>query len=150
MSKAVSYCLLIVVGFFLLSATVFKPDVLSDSNKFLADFVNQNILAILGVVLTITLASAAQIHLALNEVENKAKKVIFTKTRSGVHSSSYWLIGLFFLSILVALVKPYFMASIPWQSFFNGAALFILFWMVLIMASLMRLVFAIKPNFDGS
>ena len=148
MNRGASYCSLMVVGFFLLAATVFRPHLISDENRFLADFVNQNVLAILGVILAITLASAAQIHLALNETESRMKRPFLHKTRIGVHSSSYCLIWLFLASILLVLVKPYFIAWVEWQSFFNGAVLFSLFWMVLIMASLMRLVFAIKPHFD--
>jgi hypothetical protein len=147
MTKTVSYCALLVVALFLAMATVLRPEIMSDENKFLCDFVGQNLLAILGVILTITLASAAQIHLALNEAETAAGKVFLGKTRSGVHSSSYWLIWLFLVAVAVVVVKPYFSSSQSLQSFFNSASLFILFWMVLIMSSLMRLVFAIKPLF---
>jgi hypothetical protein len=36
---------------------------LSDDNTFLKNFVNQELLAVLGVIVTITLASAASLHL---------------------------------------------------------------------------------------
>ena len=149
MNKTVAYCALLLVGFLLIAVTVLRPEIMSDNNRFLKEFVNSNILAILGVLLTITLASAAQIHLALNEVESKIGHSFLHKTRTGVHGAAYWLIWLFILSVLVVFLKPYFYSSLYWQSFFNGAAVFILFWMVLIMSSLMKLVFAIKPHFDN-
>lgn len=147
MNKTVSYCSVICAGGLLLAIALLRPDLLSDKNTFLKDFVNQNILSILGVILTITLASAAQIHLALNEAESKVGRPFLNKTRAGVHSSSYFLIWLFLISVVVAIIKPYFAVNETGQSIFNATAIFILFWMVLIMASLMRLVFAIKPHY---
>lgn len=147
MSKSVGYCLLTTVGIFLLALTFLRPALLSDGNTFLAGFVNQNILGILGVILTITLASAAQIHLALNDVETRRGRLFLHKTRAGVRVAAYWLIWQFLAAVVVVLIKPYFL-SLEGQSFFNCAALFILFWMVLIMASLMQLVFALKPHFE--
>ncbi len=149
MNKTVAYCSMLVVGLFLTVVTVCKPHVLSDDSGFLRDFVNANLVLVAGVILTITLASAAQIHLALNEIESRIGRPFLHKTRAGVHGSAYWLIGLFLTSTVVALVKPYFQSSIVGQSVFNSAALFVLFWMVLIMTSLTRLIFTIKPHFDS-
>lgn len=150
MSRAVSYCALLVAGLFLTTVTVCRPNLLSDESHFLQDFVGANFILVAGVVLTITSASAGQIHLSLNEIESRVGRAFLHNTRAGVHSSSYWLIGLFFASVMVVVIKPYFLFSISGQSFFNSLALFILFWMVLIMASLTRLVFAIRPHFgDG-
>jgi len=147
MSKTVGYCLLATMGAFLLALTLLRPSLLSDENCFLKDFVNQNILGVLGVILTITLASTAQIHLALNEVESKRGRPFLHKTRAGVRSAAYWLIWQFLMAVVVVLLKPYF-HSPEGQSFFNCTALFILFWMILIMASLTHFVFALKPNFE--
>jgi hypothetical protein len=147
MTKAVSICALIVVGGLLAAIVVLAPSLLSDGSGFLKDFVGANLLLVSGVVLTITLASAGQLHLTLNDVEARFGRQFLHKTRAGVHSSAYWLIGLFLGAVVAVVLKPYFLSSVAGQAFFNGASLFILFWMVLIMASLTRLVFAIKPHF---
>jgi hypothetical protein len=148
MSRTVSYCVLVVMAGLLAAIVILHPVSLSNRSEFLQDLVGTNLLLVAGVVLTITLASAGQIHLALNDIETKFGRAFLHKTRMGVHSSAYWLIGLFLASVLVVVLKPYFLFSVGAQAFFNGAALFILLWMVLIMASLTRLVFAIKPHFD--
>jgi hypothetical protein len=148
MSKAIAYCSLLTVGFFLAAVTVCKPELLSDDNRFLKALVDKDFLVISGVILTITLASAGQLHLTLNEAEARVGRPFLQKTRAGVHSSAYWLIGLFLIAVVLLILKPYFDSSGPWQAFFNSAAVFILFWMILIMTSLTALVFAIKPHFD--
>lgn len=149
MNRSVAYCSLLVVGAILLTLVLLRPNVLSDNSAFLKDFVGTNLLLVLGVILTITLASAGQIHLSLNEIESRVGRQFLHKTRSGVHSSAYWLIALFLGAVVVAVIKPYFLSSVAGQAFFNGISLLILFWMVLIMLSLTRLVFAIKPHFES-
>ena len=148
MSKTVSYCALLVVGAFLATVGVCKPGLLSDENKFLKALVDKDFLVIAGVILTITLASAAQVHLALNDIESRVGRAFLHRTRASVHSDAYWLIGLFLVATILLIMKPYFEGSEAAQAAFNAAALFILFFMILIMASLTKLVFAIKPHFD--
>lgn len=145
MNRAIAYCSLLVVGAFLATVAVCKPDLLSDANAFLKELVGVNLLLVSGVILTITLASAGQIHLSLNEIEVRHGEMFLHKTRAGVHSSAYWLIALFLAAAVTVAVKHYFDTPSA-EAFFNGVALFILFWMVLIMASLTRLIFAIKPH----
>lgn len=145
MNRTIAYCTLIVVAGTIISVANATPEFLSDSNGFLKGFVSHEALAVAGVMLTITLASAGQIHLTLNEIESREGRVFLSKTRSGVHSSAYWLISLFLLMFLIILVKPNFEEKIA-QAHFNGAVVFIFFWMSLIMISLTRLIFAIKPD----
>lgn len=51
-----------------------QPAWLSDRNDFLRDLSSRDILPVLGVILVITLASAAQLHLEFNKIEERAKK----------------------------------------------------------------------------
>lgn len=148
MSKTVSYCALLVVASFLATVVVCKPELLSDGNSFLKALVDKDFLVISGVILTITLASSASVHLALNDIESRVGHAFLHRTRANVHSSSYWLIAMFLVATVLLILKPYFEHSVQAQSAFNSAALLILFWMILIMTSLTRLVFAIKPHFD--
>lgn len=146
MSRAVYICALICSAAVLTVLTTSRPEVLSDENKFLAGFVNQEFLAIAGVMLTITLASAGQIHLKLNEIEEKHKRVFLIKTRANVRNGAYCLIGLFLFAVVLVVSKPT-LAQAQWvQSAFNGAALFVILWMTLVLTALTRLIFAIKPD----
>jgi hypothetical protein len=149
MNKTVSYCALIVVAGLLAGITILQPNLLSDSNAFLKEFSGANLLLVTGVILTITLASGGQIHLSLNEIESKIGRTFLSKTRNGVHGSSYWMMSLFLVAAVIAIMKPY-SDALRWQAFFNSAALLILLWMVLIMVSLTRLIFTIKPQFDDT
>jgi hypothetical protein len=146
MNRTIAYCSLLVVGAFLATVSACRPVLMSDDNEFLKELVGANLLLVSGVILTITLASAGQIHLSLNEIESRHGEAFLHKTRAGVHSSAYCLIALFLAAVVTVTCKHYFDVP-PWEAFFNSAALFILFWMVLIMTSLTRLIFAIKPHY---
>jgi Trk-type K+ transport system membrane component len=149
MTKSVAYCTLIVAGGLVIAVSLCSPGILSDSNRFLREFLNHEFLGLLGVILAITLASAAQIHLAMNRVEERYRQSGgLGKTRAGVKSASQALIFLFVLGVLVVVIKP-IIATEPWQqSLFNGAALFVVLWNVLLLISITRTVFAIKPIID--
>jgi hypothetical protein len=62
---------------------VAQPSLLADSNGFLLNFVNQELLAILGIIMTITLASAASLHLEFNKIEEKYQKVANNQDAAG-------------------------------------------------------------------
>jgi hypothetical protein len=95
MTKTVSYCILIVLSGVIAAISSSSPSVLSDKNEFLSRFVGSDLLNTLGVILAITLASAAQLHLAFNAIEERAEKTVFKKSRDGLRQAASWLIGLF-------------------------------------------------------
>lgn len=148
MKQVTYYCCLFCVATILVVLTITRPEILSDENKFLLGFVNHEFLAISGVILTITLASAAQVHLKLNEIEEKYQDIFLTKTRSHVRRGAYWLISLFLVSILLVVAKPILADEVWSQSLFNSAAIFILFFMTLVLGAITQLIFAIKPNIN--
>ena len=69
MSKTTAYILLIAFCAGSVTISVVRPDFLGDDNIFLKNFVNHEFLNILGLILAITLASVANIHLAFNRIE---------------------------------------------------------------------------------
>lgn len=147
MTPNIAYCSLIVMSGIVITLSVSCPTVLGDSNAFLKNFVNHEFLNILGVVLAITVASAAQLHLTFNQIEERFKKRGFSKARSGVQQAAYWLIGLFLVSVVLVVAKPLLACDYEWaQSLFNGAALLILLWYVLVLIALTQGVFAIKSH----
>lgn len=147
MSNGVGYTALIVFSFLMLVVTIVKPDILSDHNAFLLGFVNHELLAVLGVILAITLASTAQLHLTFNQIEESYRnKGGLSRSRRRVHSAAYCLISLFLVAVLIVVVKP-LLGITDWsQALFNGAALLILIWNILILISITQTTFWIEPH----
>lgn len=150
MNRTIAYCLLIVVAALLVATSLVRPSLISDQNAFLLGFVNHEFLNILGVILAITLASTANIHLAFNRIEERHKTVnALSKSRANLRKATYWLIGLFVSGIVLVVAKPIVCQSETSQALFNGAALFLLLWHVLVLVSLTQLVFRIEPDVSG-
>ena len=76
-----------------------------DTNPFLKGFVNHKLLSLLGVIVTITLASAANLHIELNKVAEAAGKSGFVNTRVSIKRSARWLIASLIVAVLVVLIK---------------------------------------------
>ena len=148
MNKTASICVLTVFAGVVLVAAIAAPNVLSDDNGFLRSFVGAEFLSILGVILAITLASSGQLHLAFNQIEERLKQEGLAKTRAAVRTDTYALIVLFLLAIAVVVVKSLLAFTLWAQTLFNGAALLILVWNVLLLISLTRTIFAIPPMID--
>jgi len=149
MTKGMAYGTLLAFALLSIVLMAARPDWVSDQNIFLREFVNHELINVLGITLAVTLASAAQIHLAFNGIEEKYKKRdALKRSRSELRQDTYWLISLFVAGVAVVTIKPIAAAgSATDQAFFNMLALFFLLWHVLIMVSLTQLVFAIEPEF---
>lgn len=88
------------------AASFCAPYYLSDEgNSFFRNFVNHELLSVLGVVVTITLASAANLHLELNKLQDITNEP-FREARKAVRLCSYALITAFFLAVVLVIVKP--------------------------------------------
>src|SRR5690348_3187621 len=146
MTKSIAYCTLIVTMAMVFVLAAYAPAVLSDNNSFLKGFVTSEILNVLGVILAITLASAGQLHLSFNAIEERYQRVGLSRSRAGVHRAAYFLIGLFIAAVIVVVVKP-LLAKDEWsQTILNGFALEILLWNVLILISLTQTTFGMKAE----
>ena len=107
MTRNIGYCALIVFSGVIIVLSAYAPLVLSDNNAFLKDFVNHEFIAVLGIILAITLASIAQLHLAMNQIEERYQQDGGLRdTRSGVHLAAHVLIVLFFVGVLLVVIKP--------------------------------------------
>jgi hypothetical protein len=132
---------------FVVGATVLvaaRPSWVSDQNTFLADFVGAQFLSLLGVILAITLASVANIHLEINKIEEHYQTEGMDRTRRNLRKNANWLIGLFVAGVAITIIKP-LLGGPTGEGVANMAALFILLWHVLILVSLTELVFKIPP-----
>lgn len=147
MTTTISYCILICSTAIVVVFSAFAPSLLSDQNEFLEGFVNHEFLNILGVIVTITLASSANLHLTLNQIEERHQtKNAFLETRGGVRSAAYALIVLFVVALLLVVAKP-LLATAEWsETIFNGSALLVIVWNVLILIALMEAVFGLRPD----
>lgn len=121
------------------------PNWLSDQNPFLKNFVNHELLAVLGVVVTITLASAASLHLELNRIEDETQEP-FEEARSATKAYAYLLIVLFALALALVVIKPLLASNAHLEAAFNGVAVLIIIVNIMALADLTSAVFAIPPN----
>ncbi len=110
------------------------------------EFVNHELLTILGVILTITLASISSIHLNLNRLEERSNVRAFQSVRRELIQAAYWLIGLFILAVLLVLVKPVATDSEIGTATFNAGALAVLAFYILILIDVTMSVFEITPD----
>ncbi|WP_415279882.1 hypothetical protein [Brucella sp. BZ] len=147
MGKVSSYLILLMAGIALSTISLVSPQYISDNNQFLKNFVNHEFLNILGVILAITLASVANIHLAFNRIEERFnKKNGLVKSRQNLKKAACWLIALFIIGGIIVIAKPVAISGDVSEALFNSASLVVLLWHVLILISLTELVFRIEPE----
>jgi hypothetical protein len=146
MNRTIAICLLIVSLGAIICTAVAVPHLIDDTNGFLRAFVGHEFLSILGVFVAITLASASQIHLKFNEIEEKAKKRILIKSRQEVASSAYWLIAIFLMSLVLVLSKPWFCNYPMGIAIINGLAIWFVLINILILFDITAGIFSIPPD----
>lgn len=138
---------LLILTTILASASFFAPYYLSDSgNSFFKNFVNQNLLSVLGVIVSITLASAANLHLAINKLQD-ATDDEFTEARTAVRLCCYSLLTIFAVATVLVMVKP----TVPVGddtliALINSAVVLILVFSIGVLADLTGAVFDIPPE----
>lgn len=106
---------------------------------------NHELLAVLGVIVTITLASAANLHLEFNRLE-EAFGEGFDAARAATKAYAYLLIGLFILALALVVLKPVLANTIHAQAVFNGAGILIIALNILALMDLTSAVFSIPPD----
>lgn len=147
MTRQFAYTIILIFAAVSIVISTVKPNWVSDQNVFLSNFVTHEFLNLLGVILAITLASTAQIHLAFNRIEERYKVSDgLPKSRADLRKATYWLIGLFVAAVVLVVLKPVACGGETAQAFFNMGALLILVWQILILISLTQLVYAIPPH----
>lgn len=127
--------------------SAFKPEFLSDNNTFLSHFVNHEYLALLGIFVTITLASVANIHFEFNRIEDVLRRRALKKTREKVNCSALSLIVVFGIALVVVVAKPLLGACDLTQALVNSIALSTIMFNILVMADITMLIQKIPPMF---
>lgn len=146
MNKAVAVCGLIVSLATVVWVAAWAPRWIDDHNEFMAGFINHEILSILGVILAITLASASQIHLKFNEIEERAGKRLFRVSRHEVESSCYHLIISFVAAVALVFIKPLCKEHHFAVALINGLCLWLLLYNIAILFDITSGIFAIDAN----
>lgn len=121
------------------------PYWLSDGNAFLKGFVSQDFLAVLGVIVTITLASAASLHLELNRLED-AYGEAFAEARAATRNYAYMLVVLFFAALALLILKPVYADDVFKEAAFNSGAVVIMVLNLMALADLTTAVFQIPSR----
>lgn len=148
MNNPIGAILLIGMALLVVILASCSPGLISDQNSFLKGFVGQDLLNILGVIVAITAASSSSVHLELRRLEAEYKfKDGFENTRREVKRGAFALIWLFGAAALLVIAKPILAQSPTTETLCNGAAVFILFWNILVLYSLLRLAFKVGPIF---
>jgi hypothetical protein len=144
--KYVYFIILIVIAGVFVSLSVCDPAILS-KNAFLAGFINHEILGIMAVIMTISIASIATIHIWFNELESKHDKKIFGAARKEINQAAFCFIGLFIAQLLCLFVRslPIFETSDRAISLFNGMSVLLLLMSVITLWDIMGVVRALTP-----
>lgn len=146
MNSTIAIVCLIAWGAFVIALSAFAPWPLSDANDFLEGFVTHEFLSFMGVVVTITLASAGNLYVEMNKLEDAHDRVIFVQSKRDVRHSAYCLVGALVAALAVVLVKPWVGFGLHGQSLMNGTALGVLGFSIMIMIDLVQAAFNLDPR----
>ncbi|MFC3785083.1 hypothetical protein GGR90_003574 [Sphingopyxis italica] len=130
MAYVIRWCGLIGLATLVIALTVVHPHVLA-ANEFLHAFVSHEMLALLIVILTITLASIGNIHLTLSRIVRRFKshadgELAAAPARQELDSNAWSLFWAFVACVVVLLIKGGFPTDVYIVSLMNGFALIIL------------------------
>lgn len=130
------------------SVSACAPSVLA-SNAFFDGFINHEYLNILAVIMTITIAGSAQIHLELNKIEEQRGAELFREVRLDVGQSCLSLIVGFIAGVIIVALKA-IMEDPRLESFMVGLALVVLLGYVLVLYDIVGSIFEIRPLLAGN
>jgi hypothetical protein len=144
--KIVSLIAMIVLAGVFVAMSVCMPKILAD-NEFLKGFINQEVLSIMAVIMTISIASIATIHIWFNELEDKHQKKVFGSARREINQAAFYFIGLFVAQLVCLITRslPLFHGSDVALSLFNGGSVLLLLCSVLTLIDIMGVVRALTP-----
>ena len=146
MNRTIAICLMMCWIALALIVAVVRPELISDKNVFLKSFVNQEFLSFMGVVVTITLASAGNLFIELNKLEDRAETSLFTKTKQSVKNSAFSLIWSLVFALILVTVKPLVGSGDGVLAIVNAAALTTILFSVLILVDLTIAAFNLDPR----
>jgi hypothetical protein len=124
---------------------VCRPNWLSD-NTFIQAFVGPDLLSLLVVIVTITFASVANIHLSLNRFTAHASPKIrqgVSEIRAEINSNAWLIFAAFVASVMSLIVKGELTGYPTGLAAADGVCLLALLLNVLVMHDLYHAIFAL-------
>lgn len=141
--KTIAWIILIGLASILIATSICHPYYLSDAgNSFFREFVTHEMLAVLGVIVTITLASSASIHLELNKLEERDAGS-FPEARKAVKMSSLALVYAFAVAFVLVMAKPWVGDNQHATAVMNSLSILIFLFSLAIMTDLTMAIFRI-------
>lgn len=139
------------VVFFLLSACLFSasffyPKFLSDDgNSFLKDFLDNDILSVLGFITALANASVLSIFLHLNYLDDEVN-FKGTRVRNGLKLSAVSLIVVFLIAFVVVIIKPMFAGLEVLNAILNSIGILCVFFSLSVLRDIMLTVVKIPTK----
>ena len=140
--------ILIVSGIVIAAIVACKPYWLS-GNNFLEQFVDYQVLALMSVILTVTLASVANINSSINRMVadhfkgNEALKKSANKVKREIKENTLYIFGGFILTIIVLLIKGLNMGNDVIVASVNGTVVWVLILFIACMYDIYSVAFEI-------
>lgn len=153
MAFIIKWCALIGMATVVAVLTIVHPTILA-KNQFLDSFVSHEILALLIIILTITLASVGNIHLTISRLtarfNNKSEgELAATSARAELNSSAWSLLWSFVVCVSILLIKGSFTKIDHIVSIANGFALIILAFNMMVLHDIYTTIFdLVKQDTD--
>lgn len=148
MNRTVAICALLVWVALWVALTAAAPWTLSDHNTFMKGFVNEQFLSFMGVIVTITLASAANLFVEVNKLEDRVDRPIFGSTKRHLKDSAFALIWSLVAAVVLVVAKPLVICGERTQAAVNGGALTVIIVSIMILTDLTQAAFALDLRAD--
>lgn len=145
MDKNIPRIFLMIILSVMAGIAIFHPQVFSDKNEFLKAFSSNYFMSVIGVMLSVTLASCMNLHFKLNELEVKIKKK-FPLTKKSIRRSAYSLVLLFPFSFLLLLFKSWFGFFEHVQAFSNAGMIAVLFFYASVVFDITATIFTLPAE----
>lgn len=148
----INFIVLMIAGGAFITASIGRPSFLAQ-NSFLDAFVSPEVLGLQAVILTVTLASVANIYISLNRListvysSSEKAAAIATEVKRETKEDCHYIAGSFVATTALLLVK----GAIPkepliWLSLVNGAVLWFLLLSLLSMLDVYQVAFGVADR----
>lgn len=146
MGKDAPIVIFIAVLAVLFSVSIFNPQALSDlGNAFLKDFMDNDILSVLGFITAVGNASTLSILLHLNHLEDETSAK-FIRTKKSLRSSAVSLVFIFIVIFVTLIVKPLLPALEIYQAFSNSIGIIGMYFSLSVLRDITITVFKIPTK----
>lgn len=122
--------------------TAATPNLLSDSNSFLRAFVTHELVAFMGIIVTISLSSASAIYLELGRI-GRDKQIDVSRPKKGVRATAVSLVIALVVSIVIAIVKSFSVGQLYLEASINSSAIVLVVFSTLLLTDLVQAGFSV-------